>query len=667
MIPRIKQIAAFHVGAGVVVSCAVIALGAAALLERAPALVLAWTFPAIGTPRFAMTPFGGFFAVVTGIAAVPVTIWSASYSTRERRGDESAGFTIGYCALLVAIAAVLSAADVVSFIVSWQILLLAACVCIAINARQSARAAVGMLVAGELGMLAVVTALLIAAGSASNVQFDAIALGAASLSAMQRTLVGVLSFFGFGVTAGIFPFNAWLRRAYDASPPNLTALFSGALANVGLYGMVLVNVALVPQNAMLFGLLGLAFGTVSAIAGILYASIENRLKTVLAFSSIENIGIAVASVGAGGTFLAIGRSDLAALGIAAGIWYAGNHAFYKALLCLSAGTVDRECGTDNMNLLGGIARGMPVTSACFLVGALAISAIPPLNGFASEWLVLQTLLRSTEIPFVPIKIGFVLAGALLALVAALTATCFIKAFAMTFAGASRGEASQRVQRESGAAARVAMVLLACACLISGIFPSYVIQFIDAGLPGALRGRLADTLLPPFLSPLGAGLPQSFLSTFQSLGAMIGAGTLPGRGLVLLHRNGTNNTVFAMSATYIAVFALLLLIALYVFVRIVSRSKARNAHVWAGGLRPLLTEMTYTATAFSNPFRVVFDTISARPRQGREFFTERWIMRPLAAFIRILANTVARMHKARLGGYLAYALAALVIVLLIALL
>jgi hydrogenase-4 component B len=682
-----RRFAALHGCAGVAIACAMVALGAAAILGRLPAITLGWTFPSIGTPRFAMTPFGGLFAVVAGIVALPVSVWSASYLSREQLGRASFAFTVCYCALLVSVAAVLAAADVISFAVSWEIMSLSACACILFDARRTggARAAVAMLVASELGTLALLLAFLIAAGSASSLQFSAIERGAAALSPAQRTLVALLSFFGFGVKAGILPFNAWLRRAYDAASPSIAAIFSGALANLGLYGMVLVNVVLVPQNALLFGLLALAFGALSAIAGILYATIENRLKTVLAFSSIENLGIAVAAVGAGSTFLALGRSDLAALGIGAGIWHAGNHALYKSLLFLSAGSVDRASGTDNMNLLGGIARGMPVTSGCFLVGALAISSIPPLNGFASEWLVLQTLLRSAEVAPIPIKIGFVLAGAVLALTAALAATCFVKAFAMTFTGVARSESSQRSHRDPGIAARLAMLLLAFACLATGVLPSYVVQFIDAGLPNVLRGRLADALLPSFLSPAGGGLPQSFLSTFQTLGATIGAGTLPGRGLVLLHHNA-QATVFAMSGTYIAVFAAFILVALYLFVKLVSRTKARSARVWAGGLRPLLPEMTYTATGFSNPVRVIFDAIfnpatventrssvhehfrvAIRRRRETEFFADRWIVRPANARIRDLASAIARMHHGRLGGYVFYTLAALVIVLLIALL
>jgi hydrogenase-4 component B len=683
-----KRRAAKHAAVGVAISSGIIALGVAAIFGRAPSLALGWSFPFLGTPQFAMTHFGGLFAVIAGAVALPVSLASASYLAREPIHRNVLAFSICYCAMLLAIAAVLSAADVIAFAVSWEIMSLAACGSLAFDPRRTSngRAATVMLVASELGTLAAVLAFLIASGAASSLEFGTIARSSGALSTTQCALVAIFSFFGFGVKAGILPFNAWLPKAYDAAPSHVAAIFSGALANLGLYGMVLLNVVLVPQNAMLFGLLALTFGALSAITGILYATIENRLKSVLAFSSIENLGIAVAALGAGSVFAALGRSDLAALGIGAGLWHAGNHSLYKSLLFLGTESVDDATGTDNINVLGGVARAMPVTSACFLIGALAISSIPPLNGFASEWLVLQTLLRSAEITLVPIKVGFVLAGALLALTAALAATCFVKAFGMTFLGLPRSDSSERARGETGAAARIAMVLLATACLATGVFPSYVVQLVDAGLPIALRGRLADALLPPFLSPLGGGLPQSFLSTFQSLGATIGAGTLPGRGFILLHRSGASSPIFAMSATYIAFFIVVFLALIYVFVRVVSRSKARNARVWAGGLRPFLPEMTYTATGFSNPVRVIFDAIfnpatventrssihehfrvAIKRRREDEFFADRWIVRPISSRIRAAADLVARMHHGRLGGYVAYTLAVLLIVLFVALL
>jgi hypothetical protein len=229
-----------------------------------------------------------------------------------------------------------------------------------------------------------------------------------------------------------------------------------------------------------------------------------------------------------------------------------------------------------------------------------------------------------------------------------------------------------------------MVLLAGACILSGIFPAYVVLAIDAALPGALHGALAHALLPAFLVPGGAGLPPAFLHDFAAIGASIGAGHVPGPGLVLLHRGGTANpVVFAMSSTYIAAFTILLLLAVVLGVRILARRPARPAPVWAGGLNPLSPEMTYTATGFSNAVRVIFDAVF-HPRtvehsrhtvaehfrvaitreRDTPFLGERGVTRPLSTATEFVARLVARLHHGRLEGYVFYALAALLVTIVV---
>jgi hydrogenase-4 component B len=669
---------------GALFSIAMLLVGIAAMLGHPSAAALP-ALPLVGAPHFAMTPFGGFFTLVAGLVALPTSIYSAAYLARYERYS-AAWFAVGYLLLLLAIVGIFAAADVISFTISWEVMTLSSCALVAFEWRDRAkvRAAVLMLAMSEFGTLAALLAFLLAARPAGSLDFGAIAQHGAVLAPGARTVVVVLSFFGFGVKAGILPFNAWLPRAYPAAPSNVAAIVAGALVTCGVYGMLLVNLVLVPQGALLFGILALAVGALSAIIGILYATIDDDLKRVLAFSSVENIGIVVAALGAGAIFFAMHRLDLAALGIGAGLWHMANHALYKSLLFLGAGAVDARVGTRRMNLLGGLARAMPVTAACFLAGALAIAAVPPLNGFASEWLALETLLRSAEIGPAPFKIGFVLAGALLALTAALAVTCFVKAYAMTFLGTARSDAARTVRGELSAAAGAGMTLLALTCVVAGLFPAYAVQLVDAALPAPLHGALAHALVPPFLVPGGGGLPQAFLRDFHALGATIGAGFVPPRGLVLLHRGGSANpVVFAMSTTYLAAFALVILGALFLAVRLAARRRSR-ARIWAGGLKPLLPEMTYTATGFSNPVRVIFEAVF-HPRtventresihdhfriaitREREdaFLSDRLVVEPLIAKARSYANDLARLHHGRLEGYVSYALAALVIVMLVA--
>lgn len=670
--------------AGSIVAVLAIAIGVLAMLGRSPNEIAAWSLPVLGPLRASMTPLGGFFTLISGLVALPVSIYSAGYLKRYAQHYSIAWFAAGYLVLLASIVAVFDSGDVVSFMIAWEIMTLASCGLVAFEWRERpmVRAALLMLGMSEFGALAALLAFLLAAHPAGALDFTSIARFADTLSPAARTCIVLLSLFGFGVKAGVLPFNAWLPRAHPLAPANVSALLSGVILNLGVYGMLLINLVLVPQSALLFGIIALLVGAISAIIGILYATIEDDLKRMLAFSSIENIGIVVAAIGAGAIFFSMDRYDLAALGIGAGLWHMGNHALYKSLLFLGAGAVDEATGTRSTNLLGGLARAMPVTAACFLVGALAIAAIPPLNGFASEWLTLETLLRSAEIGPVSVKVGFVLAGALLALTAALAVTCFVKSFAMTFLGAARSDAARSAQKDVSAAARTGMILLAIACVVAGMLPAYAVQLVDAALPTSLQHQLAQTLVPPFLVH-GGGLPRAFLNDFQALGARIGSGLLPGRGLVLLLRGGmTNPVVFAMSSTYIAALASLLIGGLYVAVLSISRRRVLRARVWAGGLQPLLPEMTYTATGFSNPVRVIFEAIF-HPRtaeyeresihehfrvaikRSREdvFIADRLATNPLAAAVRALANGVARIHHGRLDGYVLYALAALVAVML----
>jgi hydrogenase-4 component B len=668
----------------VLVASAMIAIGIAALFGRMPHLALAPSFPVLGIIHFALTPLGGFFTVIAGIVALPTSFYSGSYLARYAGRYSLGWFTAGYVLLLIAIVGIFAAADVVSFTIAWEVMTLTSCALVAFEWREpgKVRAALVMLGMSEFGTLAALLAFLLAAHAAGSLGFDAIARHSATLPPATQTWIALLSLFGFGVKAGILPFNAWLPRAHPEAPANVSALLSGVILNLGIYGMLLVNLVLVPQSAMLFGIVALAVGSLSAIAGILYATIDDDLKRMLAFSSVENLGIVVAAIGAGAIFFAMNRFQIAALGIGAGLWHMGNHALYKSLLFLGAGAVDEKARTRNANLLGGLAKAMPVTAGCFLVGALAIAAIPPLNGFASEWLALEALLRSAELAPLAFKIGFVLAGALLALTAALAVTCFVKAFAMTFLGAPRSDQARDVNGELSPAAGIGMVLLAIACVVTGIFPAYVAQLIDAILPGALRGQLGYALLPPFLQPNGGYLPHAFVNGFQALGARIGAGAIPGQSLVLMHRGTTANpVVFAMSSTYIVVFAAIALGAIFLFRKFASRKRAARARVWAGGLRPLLPEMNYTATGFSNPVRVIFEAIfhprsventrdtihehfriAMTRRREDVFIADRVATNPLVSGVRAIAAFVARIHHGRLEGYVLYALGALTIVL-----
>jgi hydrogenase-4 component B len=389
-------------------------------------------------------------------------------------------------------------------------------------------------------------------------------------------------------------------------------------------------------------------------------------------------------------FLATHHDALASMAFVAGFYHLINHSVYKTLLFCGAGAVETQAGTRDMDHLGGLIKWMPVTALVFLVGSLSIAALPPFNGFVSEWLTLQTLLRSVELSSVAVKMVFALCGAGLALAAALAVTCFVKAFAMTFLGMRRLKEERRVN-EPRTTELAAMGILAVLCLAFGVLPTYVISLLDTAINPLTGASAVATLVPPFFTsnPAHQTLPSGFAGEFHDLGAQVGQNVLPGRGLVVLHRGAAENpVVFAMSTSYMLVMLILLLMATYVIIRLclTRRRKLQHRPRWDGGVRHLLPEMTYTATGFSNPVRVIFDAIfrpttvedsrqtvgehfrtGIRREKRRDYLGDKVILFPVKTAAFWLARKLAAMHHGRVNAYACYVLLALLTALAIVLL
>jgi hydrogenase-4 component B len=496
----------------------------------------------------------------------------------------------------------------------------------------------------------------------------------------------LLSFFGFGVKAGLVPVGAWLPLAHPVAPTNVSALLSAVIVNLGIYGIVRVNLDLLPATGAIPGIIVLAIGSLSALIGILYATVQSEMKRLLAHSTIENMGIVAAGIGAAMTFLATGHRTVAAIALVAAFYHLANHSVYKALLFVGTGAVEAGAGTRDLDRLGGILRRMPWTGFLFLIGVLGISALPPLNGFVSEWLTLQTILRAALLSATAIKIMFALAGALLALTAGLAATCFVKVFAMGFLGMPRSEsAAQAIDAPIGA--RVPLGLLAAFCIALGLLPTYVIPALDHAVTPLAHESAVAALVPPFFGPPQAqrALPPTFLAEFHDLGAQVGRNVAPGRGLVVLHRGETSNPViFAMSTSYMVLALAVILGLVFVVFRFFTRGRALiRGVVWAGGLRRLTPEITYTATGFSNPVRVIFQAIvspsapadnteavathfrtAIRRELSETHIVDRFVLEPPVRVLGTLASAVRRMHVGHVNAYAAYVLLAMLVVLVI---
>ncbi len=684
--PRTRQGSILAV-TGCLAAIALMLAGSSTLISGENFLQPLWELPNLGRMTIGIDQLSAVFLLVTGLVLFPASIFASSHLERGAISNGSL-FTVLLLALYAAIGLVFIAGDALSFLLAWEAMSIFSYLLIVASRQQEdgkANSGFLLLAMGEAGTLAAVLGFLLLAAGAGSLDFSAIQGTSPGLGSGLRWAVFLLTFFGFGVKAGLVPVNFWLPRAYTAASRAFVPVLAGATLNLGLYGILRVNAGLMPATDAAPGLVALVIGTLTALVGILYATTDNDLKVILAHSSIENVGIVVAGFGAGMVFVATNHPIPAAIAFVAALYHLINHSFFKTLLFFGVGEVEKQTGTRDLNNLGGLIKWMPLATLAFLVGTLSISALPPFNGFVSEWLTLQTMLRSTELSSAAVKLVFALAGAGLALTAALAVTCFVRVFAMGFLGMRRlNENRQLLEARAGTLAP--MFILAALCLGFGLLPTYVIPTLSPAVAPLAGASASDALVPPFFAsdPAHSALPSTFVKDFHDLGAQIGQSFLPGRGLVVLHRGGEENpVVFAMSTSYMAVALIVLLGGTYVVIRLwlTRRRKLRQRKRWDGGIRRLLPEMTYTATGFSNPVRVVFDAVfrpttveDTRETVTRHFRTailreqerthpvDKLVFHPVRAALLRVARALAYLHQGRLNTYATYALAALAAVL-----
>jgi hydrogenase-4 component B len=674
---------------GVLAALAILAAGGVLLVGDSEFHAELWPVLSLGVMMLAADRLSALFLFVAALVFLPVAIFSGSYLVKYLDRYSLRYFTLLYFTLLASIVLVLLASDGISFLVSWESMSMASYLLVNFEYehKDSSRAGFVMLAMGEAGTIAVAIAFLLVAAAAGSLEFDALRSAASGLGDNIAMAVFLLSFFGFAVKAGLVPVNSWLPFAHPVAPTNVSALLSAVIVNLGIYGVVRFNLDLVPVTTSGPGVVVLVVGSLSALIGILYATVESEMKRLLAHSTIENMGIIAAGIGAAMIFQASGHPIVAGIALIAATYHLANHSVYKALLFLGTGAVEAGTHTRDLDRLGGIARVMPWTSIFFLIGVMAISALPPLNGFVSEWLTLQTVLRSVLLSSTPIRIVFAISGAMLALTAGLAVTCFVKVFAMGFLGMARSDGAANAT-EVRFSMRAPLALLAAACILLGLLPTYVIPILDRSVMPLTHESATATLVPPFFNPEAQSqeaIPPKFLAEFHDLGAQVGEGLLPGRGLVVLHRGGERNpVVFAMSTSYMCVALGVILALTFLVFGLATRGRTlTTGPVWSGGLRRLWPGITYTATGFSNPVRVIFGAVlhpeagedsteavaqhfrtAIRRDQVEAHIVDRWVLDPVVNALRWLAALVRRMHVGNVNAYAAYVLVTLLLVLVL---
>jgi formate hydrogenlyase subunit 3/multisubunit Na+/H+ antiporter MnhD subunit len=525
--------------------------------------------------HFRLDALAAFFLLVVNLGGAAASLYGLGYGRHEKSQHRVLPF---YPVFLAGMNLVVLADDAFTFLLSWEFMSLSSWALVMAHHRdrENVRAAYVYLVMASFGTLALLLAFGLLAGPDGAYGFAAIR--AAEHTAGLAAMVLALVLFGAGSKAGIVPLHVWLPLAHPAAPSHVSALMSGVMTKVAVYGFIRIIFDLLGEPNWWASMIVLALGGITAVLGVLYAMMQNDIKRLLAYSTVENIGIVFIGLGLALAFQANDMGWAAALALTAALFHVLNHSLFKSLLFFGAGAVLTATGERDMERLGGLIHRMPITSFAFLVGCAAISALPPLNGFVSEWLTFQAILQSPQFPQWGLKILVPAVGVLLALSAALAAACFVKAFGVTFLGRPRTAASAKAV-EVDRFSLAAMFLLAALCLLAGVLPGLVMDGIAPVTVAMLSDRMPAQLSAPWLSIVPIGESRSSYNG----------------GLVFI---------------FVAISASL---AVYVIHRFASHA-VRRAPAWDCGFPDPSPMTQYTAGSFAQPIRRVFGTLVFRARE-----------------------------------------------------
>ena len=562
-------------GASFAVCAVALVVGAFQLLAgNSSEAILPLGLPWIGA-HFRIDALTAFFLAVVNLGGAAASLYAIGYGRHEPTPARILPF---FPAFLAAMNLVLLAGDAFTFLFSWEFMSLASWALVMAHHRESdnVRAGYVYLVMASFGTLSLLLAFGLLAGPDGAYAFSS--LHGVRHPLMTTALVLVLALCGAGSKAGIAPLHAWLPLAHPAAPSHVSALMSGVMTKVAIYGFIRIVFDFLGEPNWWSSMIVLALGGITAALGILYAVMERDLKRMLAYSTVENVGIVFIGLGLALAFRANDMGWAAALALTAALFHVLNHALYKSLLFFGAGAVLTATQERDMERLGGLIHPMKASSFAFLVGCVAISALPPLNGFVSEWLTFQAILVSPDLPQWGLKILIPGVGALLALAAALTASCFVKAYGIAFLGRPRSDAARNAQ-EVDRFSLSAMFLLAVLCLLAGILPGFVIDALRPVADMLVQGHVPEQATLPWLSIVPINASRSSYN-----------------GLLVF--------------VFIAISGGL---AAYAIHRLASHALRRSAP-WDCGFPDPSPVTQYTASSFAQPIRRVFGTAIFRARE-----------------------------------------------------
>jgi len=630
-------------GVVVLLGVAAVGLGGHGMTGGGAALRLPSVLP-LGGLALTLDPLGGLFLALIGFAAIPASIYAFADAAGARRGR------FAYVVFVTSMCVVPVAANTMTFLIAWELMSLASYFLVLHDrqSRESVSAAWIYAVMTHAGLVCLLAGMLLLGADVGSPHFEDWRAAAPTLTSTTRNAAFLLLALGFAGKAGVVPLHVWLPLAHPAAPSHVSALMSGVMIKLGVYGLLRVSLDWLGIGPPWWGAALLIAGAASSLIGVLYALVEHDLKRLLAFHSIENVGIILLGIGSAALYRVAGFDALAVLGLIAALYHTVNHAMFKALLFLGAGAVVHATGTRNMEAMGGLIKRMPWTAACFLVGSAAIAALPPLNGFVSEWLTFLALFQNMRLEAIGQNLVFTLGIASLALTGGLAMACFVKAFGITFLALPRSDAAAHAH-EASRPMRVAMVTLATACVVLGVGPTLVVPAFGSVASAVLR-TAPDAIGGDWLTVRVSG---QFASVSTAAIGVVLAG---------------------------------LFFAPLVALRLVGASRRTRAYeTWGCGRIVQTPRMEYTATAFANPFKRVFDFFY-RPTKRLDiefhpesrFFVERieyenptrsifedWLYRPALRLLHAGARAAGALQSGSANQYLAYILAALLLMLVLA--
>ncbi|MDD5729883.1 MAG: proton-conducting transporter membrane subunit [Candidatus Omnitrophica bacterium] len=588
---------------------------------------------------FLFDPLAVFFLCVILLISFPAAVYSVGYlKGAYSKRKIVLGWAL-FLAFVLSMALVVCVSNAFLFLIAWELMSLVSYFLVIFDTghERSVRAGSIYIIMTHIGTAFIISALLMLFKHAHSFDFFALKQAAGAIPGNEKNLIFALFLVGFGTKAGIVPLHIWLPLAHPQAPSHISSIMSGVMIKTAIYGMLRFIIFILGINSWWWGNVILVLAVISCLAGVMYALVEHDLKKLLAYHSVENIGIILLGVGAAMLLAKMNLNVIAVLALSAGLYHLVNHAIFKGLLFLCAGSVYKSCETRDMEKLGGLVKLMPWTAASFLIGSMAISAIPPFNGFVSEWLTLQALFLGALNSMGGNRIFFGLCAAALALTGGLAASCFVKAFAVTFLAMPRSLKAGSA-KEVPFSMKAAAVFLSAAALAFGLAAALIIKPL-AAVAGEVLGIETNAM--------------SFsLNNFSLIP--------PGNSGVFL-------------STPLLAFVLLAAIPLaFISVRLFfGRNRIKAVNTWDCGYYSIGARNEYTATAFSKPFRIAFGFFLLPYRKTEkiresfyhvtsfkyEVFTtpifRRYIYDPIIKLVFGTAKFVRRIQPGSIHLYIAY--------------